>query len=69
MLNYYTYKKTSRIIYIIKREEPKLQYKDAFHRYNSKIKRMAKLCDIEDKLTSYIYRHSFATHALLKKSS
>ncbi|WP_262508066.1 tyrosine-type recombinase/integrase [Zunongwangia mangrovi] len=36
------------------------------HHYNAGLKRMAKLCDIEEKLISYVSRHSFATHALLK---
>ena len=71
ILNYYTKGKISNdfILPIIKREEPELQYKDAkdaLHRYNAGLKRMAKLCDIEEKLTSYVSRHSFATHALLK---
>lgn len=33
--------------------------------YNLALKRLALLCGIEEKLTSYVARHSFATQALL----
>lgn len=51
---------------IIKRETPEEQYKDiewARSRYNKKLKDIAKLCKIEENLTSYVGRHSFATIA------
>ena len=57
------------ILPIIKRDKLELQYKDAkdaLHRYNDGLKRLAKRCEIDEKLTSYVSRHSFATHAMLK---
>lgn len=51
---------------IIKRTELNEQYKDvewARKRYNKKLKEIAKLCGIEENLTSYVSRHSFATRA------
>ena len=53
---------------IIKRENLSLQYKDiewARKRYNKKLKLIAKECGIDKNLTSYVSRHSFATHAML----
>lgn len=71
ILNFYTKDKSSDefILPIIKREKVELQYKDvkdALHRYNDGLKRLAKRCGIDEKLTSYVSRHSFATHAMLK---
>jgi len=57
------------ILPIIKRENPELQYKDAkdaLQRYNIGLTRLANKCGIDEKLTSYVSRHSFATHAMLK---
>ena len=54
------------ILPIIKRVSAKEQYKDiqgARKRFNKKLKKLATLCDIEDDLTSYVSRHSFATRA------
>ncbi|MDB5227807.1 MAG: site-specific integrase [Bacteroidota bacterium] len=51
---------------IIKRTEPAEQYKDvewARNRYNKKLTKLAERCDIEENLTSYVSRHSFATQA------
>lgn len=53
---------------ILKRETALLQYRDiewARKRYNKKLKILAKLCKIEENLTSYVSRHSFATQAML----
>ena len=57
------------ILPILKRESLELQYKDAqwgLKNYNKGLKKIAELCDIEERLTSYVSRHSFATHALFK---
>jgi len=54
---------------IIKRDELEFQHKDIDwerHRYNKGLKRIAALCNIEDNLTSYVSRHSFATQAMLQ---
>lgn len=56
------------ILPILKRRTLDLQYKDekwALKRYNKGLKEIAGLCEIEEKLTSYVSRHSFATHAML----
>lgn len=58
--------KTDYIFPIIKRTEREDKYKDvmwARSRYNKKLKKLAKLCNIEQNLTSYVSRHSFATQA------
>jgi integrase len=58
--------KDDSIFGIIKRNTPTEQYKDiewARKRYNKKLKKIAELCDIEENLTSYVSRHSFATLA------
>lgn len=34
--------------------------------YNDHLKKIAKMCSIEQNLTSYVARHSFATQALLQ---
>lgn len=55
---------------IIKRGTAILQDKDiqgARKRYNKKLKKLADLCDIEQNLTSYVSRHSFATQAMVMK--
>ena len=54
---------------IIKRDKLELQHKDVDwerHRYNKGLKRIGALCGIEDNLTSYVSRHSFATQAMLQ---
>ncbi len=54
---------------IIKRDKLELQHKDIDwerHRYNKGLKRIAAICDIENNLTSYVSRHSFATQATLQ---
>ncbi len=51
---------------VINRETEKEQYKDiewARKRYNKKLKKLATLCGIEENLTSYVSRHSFASRA------
>lgn len=54
---------------IVKRDKLELQHKDIDwerHRYNKGLKRIGALCGIEDNLTSYVSRHSFATQAMLQ---
>jgi site-specific recombinase XerD len=54
---------------IISRETFEFQYKDvvwARKRYNKGLKEIAKLCGIEQRLTSYVSRHSFVTHAMFQ---
>ena len=54
---------------IIKREPLELKYKDvewARKKYNKGLKDIARLCDIDQNLTSYVSRHSFATNAMLQ---
>ncbi len=70
ILSYYMDKNpdTEYVFPIIKRETPTGQYKDiewARKRYNKKLKDLAKLCGIEQNLTSYVCRHSFATQAMM----
>ena len=55
---------------IIKRETAALQDKDiqwARKRYNKQLKHLAKICGIEQNLTTYVSRHSFATQAMLQE--
>jgi len=55
---------------ILKREELALQDKDiqwARKCYNKRLKDLAGLCGIEQNLTSYVSRHSFATQAMLQQ--
>ncbi len=71
IFNFYTKckEKDEFIFPIIKRSSPDLQYKDviwARNRYNKGLKDIAKLCGIEQTLTSYVSRHSFATNAMLQ---
>jgi site-specific recombinase XerD len=42
------------------------QVQEARNRYNKGLRRIAKQCGIKEYLTSYVSRHSFATHAMLK---
>ena len=45
---------------IVKRDKLELQHKDIDwerHKYNKGLKKIAKLCNIEDNLTSYVSRH------------
>lgn len=61
--------KSDFIFPIVKREVFELQYKDvlwARKRYNKGLKEIAKKCNIEQRLTSYVSRHSFATQAMLQ---
>lgn len=51
---------------IIKRESGEDRFKDVMwyrKRYNANLRELAQICGIEEKLTSYVARHSFATHA------
>ncbi len=71
VLNFYTTNKDSEnyIFPIIKREGLELQLRDiksARKRYNKGLRELALECGIKEQLTSYVSRHSFATHALLK---
>lgn len=53
---------------VIKREEPAKQEREISwerQRYNRGLKKIQKLCGIEQKLTTYVSRHSFATQAML----
>lgn len=69
ILSYYAEKTEGDFIFpIIKREDPLLQDKDiqwARKRYNMRLKDLGEECDIENTLTSYVSRHSFATQAML----
>ncbi|HAP63651.1 MAG TPA: transposase [Cytophagales bacterium] len=69
ILNFYAQGKGPEefIFPIIRRIEEEDQHKDvkwARKRYNRRLKEIATLCEIEDNLTSYVARHSFATHAM-----
>lgn len=71
LLKFYISKKKLNdfILPILKRDSLELQYKDAqwgLKNYNKGLKKIAELCKIEERLTSYVSRHSFATHALFK---
>ncbi|MCG2462665.1 site-specific integrase [Flavobacteriaceae bacterium F89] len=53
---------------IVKRTELQDQFNDvqwARKRYNKRLKEIALLCNIEEKLTSYVSRHSMATNLIL----
>lgn len=55
---------------IIRSDIPRQQDKNiqwARSRYNRKLKLLAKLCGIEENLTGYVSRHSFATQAMLQE--
>ncbi len=54
------------LLSIIKRSDPILQYKDikwARKRYNDNLQRIAEMAGIEEHITSYVSRHSFASSA------
>ncbi|PWK25615.1 site-specific recombinase XerD [Maribacter polysiphoniae] len=62
-------RKSDFIFPIVKRDTFELQYKDvlwARKRYNKGLKKIAKKCKIDQRLTSYVSRHSFATQAMLQ---
>ena len=61
-------KKSDYIFPVIKRENPELQEREISwerQRYNRGLKIIGELCTIEQKLTTYVSRHSFATQAML----
>lgn len=61
--------KSDFIFPVVKRDTVELQYKDvlwARKRYNKGLKEIAAKCNIEQRLTSYVSRHSFATQAMLQ---
>lgn len=71
ILVYYIKDKTKQdfIFPIITRDTYELQYKDvlwARKRYNKGLKAIAEKCNIDQRLTSYVSRHSFATQAMLQ---
>ncbi|WP_435135979.1 site-specific integrase [Formosa sp. A9] len=71
ILVYYIKGKTKQdfIFPIITRDTYELQYKDvlwARKRYNKGLKEIAGKCEIDQRLTSYVSRHSFATQAMLQ---
>ena len=54
------------ILPVIKRDTLSDQYRDVISArlmFNVRLKEIAKLCDIDENLTSYVSRHSFATRA------
>ena len=60
--------KSDYIFPIVRREELHDQYYDVQwerKRYNKRLKEIAKLCNIEEHLTSYVSRHSMATNLIL----
>tara|TARA_R110002050_G_scaffold243115_2_gene379526 strand:- start:15783 stop:17000 length:1218 start_codon:yes stop_codon:yes gene_type:complete len=70
ILTFYTKNKDKSdfIFPIIKRDTYELQYKDVLWArkvYNKGLKQIAKKCKIEQRVTSYVSRHSFATQAML----
>lgn len=72
ILDHYILKEneTGYIFPIIKRQTSAEQDRDiqwARKRYNKKLKSIAELCGIKEKLTSYVSRHSFATQAMLQE--
>ncbi|GMN08365.1 site-specific integrase [Croceitalea sp. MTPC5] len=53
---------------VIKRENPELQEREISwerQRYNRGLKTIGEMCGIEQRLTTYVSRHSFATQAML----
>tara|TARA_R110002167_G_scaffold160951_1_gene357086 strand:+ start:186 stop:1403 length:1218 start_codon:yes stop_codon:yes gene_type:complete len=61
--------KSDFIFPVVKRVTVELQYKDvlwARKRYNKGLKEIANKCNIEQRLTSYVSRHSFATQAMMQ---
>jgi integrase/recombinase XerD len=70
LLDIYIKPERKSIFDIIKRSDPELMEKDiqnARRLFNDRLKDLAKLCGIQTNLTSYVSRHSFATHAKLHK--
>lgn len=70
ILNFYCDSDRDFVFPIIKRETPLDQDLDirwARKRYNKKLKIIAEECKIEENLTSYVSRHSFATQAMLQQ--
>jgi site-specific recombinase XerD len=68
IINYFTEGKTKEdyVLPVIKREDEINQYKDiewARHSYNKNLKLIAQKAGIEEKLTSYVSRHSYASIA------
>ncbi|MCM4167088.1 Tyrosine recombinase XerC [Arenibacter antarcticus] len=60
--------KTAHIFPIVKRKGIHDQFKDIQwerRRYNKRLKEIAHLCGIEERLTSYVSRHSMATNLIL----
>lgn len=60
--------KTTHIFPIVKRKEIQDQFNDVQwerKRYNKRLKEIAELCGIEERLTSYVSRHSMATNLIL----
>ncbi|TMM52113.1 site-specific integrase [Maribacter algarum] len=60
--------KNDYIFPVIKREDPAIQEREISwerKRYNRGLKKIGELCGIEQKLTTYVSRHSFATQAML----
>lgn len=58
--------KNDYLLPVIKRQDPVEQYKDvlwAIQRYNKNLKKLASLAGIQENLTSYVARHSFASLA------
>ncbi|WP_142784680.1 tyrosine-type recombinase/integrase [Changchengzhania lutea] len=71
ILDFYTKdkEKSDFIFPIIKRDTYELQYKDVLWArkvYNKGLKQIAEKCNIEQRVTSYVSRHSFATQAMLQ---
>lgn len=71
ILEFYTEDKQAEdfIFPIIKRDTLEIQYRDvdwARKRYNKGLKKLALLCGIDQRLTSYVSRHSFATQAMFQ---
>jgi site-specific recombinase XerD len=72
ILSYYLNKPSGKgyIFPILKRQELALQDRDiqwARKEYNKRLKTVAELCGIEQNLTAYVSRHSFATQAMLQE--
>jgi integrase/recombinase XerD len=71
ILSIYTQGKSQEdyIFPIIKRDDLEIQEREIAwerKRYNAGLKEIANLCGIEQKLTTYVSRHTFATQAMLK---
>lgn len=61
-------RKEDYIFPVIKRENPELQEREISwerQRYNKGLKTIGEMCGIEQRLTTYVSRHSFATQAML----